>query len=107
MQLTLTGAHPMALDTEVAEMEDVEDIFGMVTMQACLPTLRSCQHGRPTPPDVASPLVLITVVLVPTWQACLTQRSSLRAVYKLVGRAHEIAFWQADEKLPVLDHFRQ
>ena len=42
-----------------------------------------------------------------TMQACLTQRSSLRSVYKLVGRAHEIAFWQADDKLPVLDHFRQ
>ena len=53
-------------------MEDVESIFGVVAMQACL-----------------------------------TQRSSLRSVYRLVGRAHEIAFWQADTKLPLLDHFRQ
>jgi hypothetical protein len=35
-QLTLTGAHPQALPEEVAHMKDVEDIFGMVAMQACL-----------------------------------------------------------------------
>ena len=34
MQLTLMAAHPQALKHEVAEMEDVRDMFGDVAMQA-------------------------------------------------------------------------
>ena len=72
MQLTLTGAHPQALQEEVAEMDDVEEIFGMVAMQACL-----------------------------------TQKSALRSVYMLVGRAHTIEHWKADSRQPLLETYRQ
>ena len=34
MQLTLMAAHPQALRHEVAEMEDVVEMFGDVAMQA-------------------------------------------------------------------------
>tara|TARA_B100000795_G_C22648764_1_gene379441 strand:+ start:700 stop:825 length:126 start_codon:yes stop_codon:yes gene_type:complete len=40
MQLTLMAAHPQALRHEVAEMEDVVEMFGDVAMQARLTTLR-------------------------------------------------------------------
>ena len=36
MQLTLKASHPQALPTEVARQKDVLDIFGQVSMQACL-----------------------------------------------------------------------
>ena len=72
MQLTLTGAQPQALTDDVADMEDVEEIFGQVSMQACL-----------------------------------TQRSSLRAVYMLVGRNHTLAHWSPDTKLPLMGAFRE
>ena len=40
-------------------------------------------------------------------QACLTQRSSLRHVYRIVGRSHTIARWTPESKLPVQDFFRE
>jgi hypothetical protein len=45
MQLTLRASHPQALPTDVARLKDVVDIFGEVSMQACLTeqsTWRSC-----------------------------------------------------------------
>ena len=39
-------------------------------------------------------------------QACLTDHSSHREVYRLVGRAHSIAFWDVDTKMATLEHWR-
>ena len=36
-------------------------------------------------------------------QACLTDHSAHREVYRLVGRAHTIAFWTVDEKMAQLN----
>eukprot|EP00966_Prymnesium_polylepis_P105789 2449948-Prymnesium_polylepis.1 len=36
MQLTLKSSHPMALPQEVARLKDVTEVFGAVSMQACL-----------------------------------------------------------------------
>jgi hypothetical protein len=40
-------------------------------------------------------------------QACLTQKSSLRSVLRIVGRSHTIARWAPNGKQPVQDFFRQ
>mgnify|MGYP007078071810 CR=1 FL=1 len=71
MQLTLMASHPQALRSAVAEMDDVEEMFGDVAMQACL-----------------------------------TDRSAHREVYRLVGRLHSIAYWDIDEKMPLLEMWR-
>lgn len=45
MQLTLKASHPMALPQDIARLKDVTEIFGAVSMQACLmeqSTHRSC-----------------------------------------------------------------
>lgn len=39
-------------------------------------------------------------------QSCLTDRTAHREVYRLVGRAHSIAFWDKDEKSPLLELWR-
>ena len=40
-------------------------------------------------------------------QACLTEQSTLRSCFRLVGRAHDIEHWpNKDPKLPQLDHYR-
>jgi hypothetical protein len=36
MQLTLKASHPQALPADVAQLPDVKDVFGDVSMQACL-----------------------------------------------------------------------
>jgi hypothetical protein len=72
MQLTLRASHPQALPTDVARLKDVVDIFGEVSMQACL-----------------------------------TEQSTWRSCYRLVGRSHDIEHWpNKDPKLPLLDHHR-
>ena len=73
MQLTLKASHPQALPTDVARLKDVVEIFGEVSMQACL-----------------------------------TEQSTSRACYRLVGRSHDIEHWpNKDPKLPLLDqHYR-
>ena len=43
MQLTLKASHPQALPTEVARLRDVLDIFGQVSMQACLTEQSVCR----------------------------------------------------------------
>ena len=72
MQLTLRASHPQALPTDVARLKDVVDIFGEVSMQACL-----------------------------------TEQSTWRSCYRLVGRSHDIQSWVEDSRLPPLDHFRE
>lgn len=45
MQLTLKASHPMALPQDVARLKDVTEVFGAVSMQACLmekSAYRSC-----------------------------------------------------------------
>ena len=72
MQLTLKASHPQALPTDVARLKDVVDIFGEVSMQACL-----------------------------------TEQTTSRSCYRLVGRSHDIEHWpNKDPKLPLLDHHR-
>ena len=39
-------------------------------------------------------------------QACLTEHSSHREVFRLVGRAHSIAQWDKDTKMALLEHWR-
>lgn len=39
-------------------------------------------------------------------QACLTDRSAHREMYRLVGRAHSIAYWDVDTKMAPLEHWR-
>jgi thiol-disulfide isomerase/thioredoxin len=39
-------------------------------------------------------------------QACLTEQTSHREVYRLVGRAHAISQWDRDMKMAVLEHWR-
>ena len=72
MQLTLKASHPQALPTDIARLKDVVEVFGEVSMQACL-----------------------------------TEQSSSRTSYRLVGRSHDIEHWPSKEpKLPLLDHHR-
>ena len=40
-------------------------------------------------------------------QAVLKEKSSLRSIYRIVGRSHTIARWLPCQKLPVQDLFRQ
>ena len=39
-------------------------------------------------------------------QACLTDHSVHREVFKLVGRAHSIAYWDVEQKMPLLELWR-
>ena len=39
-------------------------------------------------------------------QACLTERSAHREVFKLVGRGHSIAMWDVDSKMALLELWR-
>ena len=39
-------------------------------------------------------------------QACMVEHSSHREVYKLVGRAHSVAYWDVDKKMAPLEFWR-
>ena len=85
----------------MARLKDVVDIFGEVSMQACLHmTSYSYICERVT-------FIHESYHRTMSMQACLTDQSSARSCYRLVGRSSEIEHWPTkDPKLPLLDHHR-
>jgi len=57
--------------------------------------------------STAKDVDVVTVFGLAAIQAVLMERSSLRSIYRLVGRSHTIARWLPCNKLPVQDLFRQ
>ena len=105
-ELTISSAPQLHQGETRLEMEDDGQLAVEVDVQVMQITLKS-SHPQALPDDVAALPDVRAVFGEVSMQACLTERSSLRACYRIVGRCHDIEFWPSrDEQLPQLDHFR-
>ena len=102
----LLGGAPTAAAGE-REMEVVEGSDG--SMQVDVQVMQMTQSGaqpQALPSHIASTADVSAIFGSVQMQACQTERTSKRTIYQLVGRAHAIAWWEPDARLPPLDHHR-
>lgn len=93
-------------EESIALMADDGQLSVEVDVQVMQLTLKAA-HPQALPDEIAQLPDVKHVFGDVTMQACLLEQTAKRSCYRVVGRAHDIAFWpSADEALPQLDHFR-